>query len=253
MKKAINKILYIILSLFVVIPTFYSCTDPLGIDDNVIKTPFQFDTIIRRDTIYTIDSIYIVRIDTVIAYKDTVIHRVDTVYLPSEEPTGRRFIPKNVDISIFERYLKPGNDIISAWHSVNGFVNIVVDTNFTVPVLFISINLENKQNNFVLPGLNRQEMAKELLIKMFGFALASDKPVPIDGGVFSNRYGIIALRNTSGQYRYISNQENKFTIEQIENRVNGKGKIVGTQFLILAEYTSNSLRTNLEIHFNIDF
>lgn len=253
MKKIVKNIEHIIITIFVFIPILYSCTDPLGIDDNVIKTPFLIDTIIKRDTIYSIDSVYIVRIDTVIAYKDTIIHRVDTVYLPSDEPTGMRFIPRKVNISIFEKYLRTGNDVIAKWHSVKGLVNIVIDTNFTTPILFISLNLENNQNNFVLPGLNRQEMAKEILLKMFGFALAIDKPVLIDGSLLSNRYGIVALRNTSGQYRYITNQDHKFTIQQVESRVNSKGKIIGAQILILAEYMSNSLRTNLEIHLDIDF
>ncbi|GEM_PF-2192745 len=253
-KKIIAKIEYLVFTLLVFLPILYSCTDPIGIDDNIIKTPFRVDTLVQRDTIFYVDSIFIIRIDTVINYKDTIIHKTDTIYLPTDNHSYRRFTPKKVDILVSEKYFKPGDVPITAiWHLANGYVKVVVDTSFNVPVVFISSNLVNEQNNFNIQGLNRQEMAKEINIKYWGFVLANDLPVEFDGGPTSSKYGVVALRNKQGDYRYIRSNEQRFTIEQLQQKKNGKGKNVGTLIKISTEYQSNSLKTDFEMLIDLDF
>ncbi|HOM04957.1 MAG TPA: hypothetical protein PLU67_05615 [Candidatus Kapabacteria bacterium] len=253
-RKIISKIEYLVFTLFVFLPILFSCTDPVGIDENVIKTPFRIDTLIQRDTIHHIDSIYIIRIDTVINYKDTIIHKTDTIYLPADNPSNSKFIPKRVDILISEKYFKPGDSPINAiWHIASGYARVFADTSLSVPVIYASINLVNGQNNFNIPGLNRQEMAKEINVRYWGFVLVNQIPIEFDGEPASNKYGILALRSREGNYRYIHSNEQRFTIEQFQEKKNGKGKIVGTMLKISTEYQSNSLRTSFEMFIDIDF
>ncbi|MEJ5245360.1 MAG: hypothetical protein WHV28_06605 [Bacteroidota bacterium] len=254
LRKIFAKIEYLLFTILVFSPILYSCTDPLGIDDNVIKTPFKVDTLILRDSIFYIDSIFIIRVDTVINYKDTIIHKTDTIYLPADNPSSNRFIPKKVDILITEKYFKPGDDPITAiWHVASGYAKVIADTSLNIPVIFTSINLVNEQNNFNIPGLSRQEMAKEINVRYWGFVLANNAPVEFDGEPTSGKYGVLALRNRDGYYSYIRSNENRFTIEQIQEKKNGKGKIMGALIKISTEYQSNSLRTSFEMLIDIDF
>lgn len=253
MKKTLSNIFYSLLPLLFLLPMANSCVDPVGIDDNLIRNPINADTTVVADTIRMLDSIYVIRYDTLIVTKDSVIHRVDTVYMPIY--SNRSYIPvKRFSLMCREMYYESKDkSVLIPWLSYIGTIKVEMDTMLTTPSLNIKIDISNPSNSLYMQGFSRQEMATEFRMLLDGFVFLGP-PLQLDGVVGQNRSADITLKDSYNKTRLIKSSENAFNITIMDWKLNSnQTKLIGCKLLITAEYYSNSMPSAFEGFLDIDF
>lgn len=243
---------YLIIPLLMILPALNACVDPVGIDDNIRKNLVSFDTTIVSDTLYLRDSIYFVRIDTIIANKDTIINRRDTIFLPIAR--NDYFEVKKYKITVNEMYAINGSmDYIQLpWGLYDGEVQIKADTNFTTPVFNIKLDLENKYNVFNKQNMIRKEMADGIKFNIIGF-VPFGPPLILRGSPGDNKSAEIRLKNTYGTYRFIRSNEFPFHLIVLDWRFDQQSDgVVGMRLLLTNSFYSNDTDSAIEIYLDID-
>lgn len=244
---------YLIIPLLLILPALNACVDPVGIDDNITKNLVSFDTTIVADTVYLKDSIYFVRIDTIIANKDTTINRTDTIFLPIAR--NDYVLVKKYKITANELYTLNGSkDYLQLpWGLYEGEVRIEVDTTFTTPVFNIKLDLENKYNVFNKQNMIRQEMADGIKLKVNGF-VPFGPPLVLRGSPGNNKSAEIRLKNINGNVRYIRSNDLPFHLIVLDWHFDSQSEgITGVKVLLTNSFYSNDTDSAIEVYIDIEF
>lgn len=246
MKKTKENILRIALLLMILFPAFQGCVDPLGIDDNVIRNEIKFDTTIVTDTIRLVDSIYFVRIDTVLKYNDSIIVKRDTIYMPIEKTNAYQITKAKVLVNEIQFFGTDKYDYnIFPWGYYEGMVLIEADTSFTSPIINVRMDIRNPYNSFVQNSINRKEIATALKVKVMGF-VPTGPPAYLRGNPGENLSAEIELTKNDHSTRYIRSNVDGFAIATMDYRFNGN-RLDELTLLIKGTYQSDGMEHSVEI------
>jgi len=206
--------IYCFIILLLIYPALESCVDPVGIENNIQKKLLSLDTIIVSDTIYFIDSIFVVRLDTIIVNRDSIIYNDS-----NNQQFNRRYHQiKHYSMNFYEII---ENDMDSAmnWNYYEGLVRIESDTNLTIPSLNMYIDV-SRSVNFDFDRTRLQyEYTAGFRLYLNGY-IPSAQLLRLNGSQGNNKYAELKLTNSKGIIRSINGDDNLISIRATELNYN---------------------------------